>query len=114
MDKPIYKVRYYVGEWNKPIPEGEEGQEIVPGVKIQPTDIGYADDVVVASVVRDSGGLVESILIMSSENEGASKELLIAVKNAIDHDLAHHLEPDGRVRHRVSFRERKDENYVNF
>lgn len=51
MNEGIYGVRYFCEPWNKPM-EGET-KEVQSGIKICKGNYGYADDVLIASIIRD-------------------------------------------------------------
>ena len=94
MMKPkTYRTRYLIEEWNKP-PDVSPTPTPVSGVSVSSNDFGYTDDLFFASILRKENGEIGSILLLSSEgNEHGkpSKEMLLAVRDMIDHQLQHHM-----------------------
>ena len=85
-----YGVRYFCEPWNKPILDGST-VEIMPGIKKSKNNLGYADEVFVASIMHDEKGEYGSILLVSSEGGLVSRKMLEAVRGQIDHYLKHHV-----------------------
>ena len=88
-DRP-YRIRYTVEPWGKPTELPKE--RVAPGIARSGGKYGYADDVFVASILRDEKGGIASILLMSSEPGPGrpSRELLEAVRDQIIHQLECH------------------------
>lgn len=63
----------------------------MPGVVVSADDYGYADSLFVASVMREPDGSIGSVLLMTDEGR-PSEEVLLAVKEQIEHYLENHLE----------------------
>ena len=87
----LYQYRYFIekGEW--PPPENRE--VIIPGKLsvCRDSDFGYADDLLVVSLVGFEDD--RSYLILSTEDGGGppSRELLLEIRQHIDHYLAEHV-----------------------
>ena len=96
-----YQIRYSVeGAENSPDGKGFErdsATRISDGLSVSHTDYGYSDDLFVASVLRDDAGEIDSVLLLGTDRgtptgPKISRELLMAVKEQIDHYIEHHLE----------------------
>jgi hypothetical protein len=89
----IYLVRYFIEKWNKPIEEKGPVENVAPGIKIVSPSYGYVDQLFVASIMKDEDGEIESILLLDSEaGKAPSRTTLLAVKEAIEHQLKYHCE----------------------
>lgn len=87
MSKRDYRIRYLIEEWNKP-PEQVEDEPIAPGVRCSKTDYGYADNVVIVSIVKCKHG-AEDLMFLSSETLAEpTTERLLSLRAAIDAELA--------------------------
>lgn len=83
MPNQVYKLRYKTEVWGK-IPE-EIGEQAQPGIRVT-ENWGYTDHLFVASIL--SGG---SILLMDSQDGiSPSRDVLEAVRDAINHHLEYH------------------------
>lgn len=84
-----YAIRYFVQEWNKPVPKDFVGEEVIDGVTMSKSDFGYTDQLVIISIIDDEES--KSFLICDSKEQGPpSRETLIAIREAINHQLEHH------------------------
>lgn len=86
-----YKVRYTVDiTWNKPT-EGNP-TELIPGVKVADSDVGFADDLFIVSVMRDEDGQIASMLPLDTVGQGGfpDPELLDSVVELLLHYQKHH------------------------
>jgi hypothetical protein len=89
VSKHKYGVRYKVEDWNKPRPAG--GKQVQAGITVSDDDHGYADAVFVASIVRKPNGETESVLLLDSDSGGLpTREMLLLIREAIDHQLECH------------------------
>jgi hypothetical protein len=89
----VYQVRYFIDhDWNKP--RASESQEVHPGIRVSADDFGYADSVVICSIVNktDKPDEVSSILIVADKdaNGVADRKVRELVHDAIVHDLLCH------------------------
>jgi hypothetical protein len=89
----IYKVRYSVEGWNKPM-EGKIKREAMPGVSVAKGSYGYTDTLFLASIIRDDKGEIGSILLLESDRGHPSREVLEAVRDQIEHHLETHTKVD--------------------
>lgn len=95
MEDQIFKVRYSVEPWNKPVPNIENSKLESPGIRTVSDKYGYTDVLFLASCLQDDDGNIDSILILSSEDSSKprpSRELLEAVRDQINHHLEHHCQ----------------------
>jgi hypothetical protein len=90
-----YRMRYTIeGDGPYSLPEHNKGTRIQEGLRVSDTDYGYADDVLLVSIMRESDGSIESMLLLTSEDgrdpRRPSPELLREVRAMIDHYLETH------------------------
>lgn len=93
MSGKLYKIRYFIEDWNKPIPPEEKKKtvKVMPGVSVSGSNLGYADALFIASIVRDDDGKASVLLLDSDSQSGRpSKEMLVDIRDQIDHQLKHH------------------------
>ena len=87
-----YRIRYSieVGDFIKP----ESVTKVRPGINLSADDYGYADELVVVSLVGAPGK--RSFLVVSTEDGGGPPlpETLRELRDYIDHQLEHHSGPD--------------------
>lgn len=88
MSEPIYKIRYSVEPWNKPVPVAT--REVVPGIRTAKGDYGYTDVLFLASVMLDEDGEIGSVLLLESGRGSPSRKLLEVIRDQINHHLEHH------------------------
>lgn len=91
MKSRTYGVRYCVEPWNKP-PGCLSRERPFPGVRVSDDNHGYADALLVASILRDEEGIASILLLATEGGPNPPRELLEAVRNAITHHLEHHCE----------------------
>ena len=86
-----YAIRYLIEPWNEPRLAGS--RLIRKGLRVSDDNHGYADAIFLASIIKDDSGEVESVLLLSSEsvNGKIGKEMLLLVRDHIDHCLEHHV-----------------------
>lgn len=87
--KEVYKIRYLIEPWGKPA--NSDGKKVLPGVIKSRDNYGYADDIFLASIIRDEKGNVTSIMLIDSVS-GAypSRDMLEMIRDQIDHYLDEH------------------------
>lgn len=89
----VYHLRYTIENWDKPIPDETETQETdVEGIILSKGNAGYADDLFVVSLIRDTEtGKIDSVLLMDTiTGTNPSVEMLEMIKERIEHHLKHH------------------------
>jgi hypothetical protein len=80
-------VRYTVERWGR-LP-AETSEQVRSGVRVSQNDAGYCDQLFLASIVRD--GAAVSVLLLDSEGGSKpSREILLLVKQQIEHHLEKH------------------------
>ena len=84
-----YGVRYWFERWGRP-PTEPTFDQVQRGIRTVGENIGYADDVFCASILRDDDGTITSILLLSSESMPPSKAILEAVRDQIIHQIEAH------------------------
>jgi hypothetical protein len=81
-----YAFRFLMEPWDKP-PAGES-QQVRPGIRVSKDDYGYADDLIIGSIVRNAIG-AESFAIFSTLGSPPPKEVLEKFRDQINHYLEH-------------------------
>jgi hypothetical protein len=96
----VYRVRFMMDpDWNRPAPGIEAMERTGPDTLKTSDNYGYADEVVIASLMRDlETGELASVRLCCSEGavapggEGPSRAALEAVRDHINHYLEHHCD----------------------
>lgn len=83
MPKEVYEIRYRVEPWGKPTEE--MGEQVRPGIRVT-EEWGYTDRLFAASIL-ENGSI---ILLDSKYGAEPDREVLEAVRDAINHHLEHH------------------------
>jgi hypothetical protein len=85
-----YRIRYRIEEWNKPA-EDLEAKAVQPGIRKSTTDYGFADEVLVASILN-YGTPDVTVLLVDSVSMACNppRELLVLVRDVINHFLEEH------------------------
>lgn len=88
-----YAVRYSVSPWRKSVPIENEGRKVgIPNVTVSDDQYGYTDTLFAASILRGGNGEVESIFLVDTDTSIPTREMLLMVRDAIDHQLEFHTE----------------------
>ena len=93
-----YKVRYLIdADWNKEVPDREQGKRVAPGIRPSRGPWGYADDVLLMSIMRNKDGEVESVLFVDTSTMSIhpSRRILVEAYAAIGHYLEKHCQEEG-------------------
>ncbi len=87
-----FAIRYAIEAHDGP---ADSVQNVAPGINVSDTEWGFADDIFVASVLRENGK-ISSILLFGSNDgepvmgEDIPRELLLAIYEQVGHHLKCH------------------------
>lgn len=67
-EPPTYRVRYFVEEWNKPVPQEDMGGKISEGIRMSKSNYGYTDTLLLVSIVENEGAA--SVMLLDTSTRG--------------------------------------------